>query len=500
MRRPRAWFTRQGSIAPSEDPGGARKPSISVMALMAIVATCGLTFWAARVVRDDLAPVHTWSRMLRDGEVDQRQEAAAALAAIEAPQVPIALPALSAAVLDPDARVATQAIQALGQASRVAGDPDLGRRAVEALAVGLGDARPQIRAWTALVLANSAAAQLGPEGASAWTDPLLAALGDPDENVRVAATRALARVPCGEAGLAALEAILASDASTRVRSEAALALGSSRTDFDRVTIALLHALGKDEAPVREACDSALFSMHVDPTRRRSAAIVPRLTEALADPDPRVRCHAVATLGEIGPAAESSVAPLVAMLHEPSSPETWRPSVNVPIRWQAASQAALALGRIAPETPRAKEATSALIALLREGKDEDARASAAEALADFGADLTTPAVPLLLDVLKATVGNPPPMPPAPSICFALGRIAPGSPLAVDAIKALTAALDSADSDTRLKAAEALGAFGPRASPSLPRLRALAGSGGEDHRVVEAAGSAVRRIDAASSVGP
>ncbi|WP_165245291.1 HEAT repeat domain-containing protein [Paludisphaera soli] len=477
MRFPRVRFTRRLRPPPAEDAGGARKPGFSVLVLMGVVATCGLTFWAVRVVRDSLAPVHGWSRMLRDGDVDQRLEAVAGLATIDGPHVPTALPALSAAVRDGNDRVAAMASQALTQASLAAlrsGDPASSRRAVEALAVALGDPRPEIRTWAALGIAGSGAGQLGAEGASAWTDPLIAALGDPDETVRLSAAKALGQVQCGGIGLAALEATLGSDASERVRVESARALGSCRTDFDRVTLVLIRALRTNHGEVRDACAGSLSLILEDPSRRRSEAIVPQLVEALSDAEPEVRCQAAAVLGEIGAAAEPGLPALVAMLNEPE-PERGTMSYGPGgwIRWEPVSNAARALGRIAPGTSSEEEAAAALLAALREEKSDLRRAAFAQGLAEFGPELGGPAVPILLEILREAAGRAKSGPPAPAVCLALGRLAPRSPLADDVLAALTSSLDSKDDDTRLAAAEALGAFGPRAKSALPRLRDLAG---------------------------
>jgi HEAT repeat protein len=59
----------------------------------------------------------------------------------------------------------------------------------------------------------------------------------------------------------------------------------------------------------------------------------------------------------------------------------------------------------------------------------------------------------------------------AIPSALGRIAPNSPVAPDAVAALVRALDSKNQSIRNGAVEALGQFGKDAAAAIPKLRAL-----------------------------
>jgi hypothetical protein len=119
-----------------------------------------------------------------------------------------------------------------------------------------------------------------------------------------------------------------------------------------------------------------------------------------------------------------------------------------------------------------------------------------ALARFGPDPAAPALPVLLDLLKETAGQD--GPPAPSVCLAIGRAAPATPRADEAVEALSAALDSSWEYTRAEAAAALVRFGPRARRALPRLRALEKTD-RTPSVRNAASSAARRIEGASDKG-
>ena len=85
-----------------------------------------------------------------------------------------------------------------------------------------------------------------------------------------------------------------------------------------------------------------------------------------------------------------------------------------------------------------------------------------------------------------------------ISDAIGRIAPKSASAADAIAILIRALDSRDEWVRRGAAEALGNFGEDAAPAMSKLRTLEHDPAKDVRV--AASAAVVAIEAASDESP
>jgi HEAT repeat protein len=494
-----------------------------VAALIAVVAICGALLWAGRLVRDRTDPVRPLAQQLRDGTAEQRLKAVRMLGnRFAGDPIPAAVPALTAAIGDEDEEVAATAAVNLGMAVPAAsegGDLTTSRAVVAALLASMKAPRPRIREAAAYGL-GAAGPGLGPLGADTTvtiTGALITALNDPfDEAGRVAAE---ALVKVGRAGPppAELVAALESNPSARVRAAAAGSLGEFRSGHDRTTIALLHALGKDGPGVREACDSALRRLHDRrdaKEERRSAAIVPALIEALDSREVMIRYHAAAILGEIGAGAGASVPALVRVLSEPPDPETVRTTKLDPGRWDPAGQAAVALGEIAPGTPQAGEVVAALVSIIRGPAPDRSRATAAgglhgealdwrramaiAALARFGPDQTAHAVPVLLDLLKETAGKD--GPPAPSVCLAIGQAAPGTPWADRAVEGLSAALDSSWEYTRAEAAAALGRFGPRASPALPRLLALE-KADRTPSVRKAAASAVRRIGGESDkAGP
>jgi HEAT repeat protein len=483
MRLPGVRFNLRRQVGPAGTPARSRR--VGVRTLMALVATCAAMFWAARIVFDTAAPVNRLAREVVDGAPDERLEAAQTLGGVSAGEAAVAVPALAAALQDDDERVVDAAARSLGQIGVTAARGD-GRAAVRALAVALTDSRPGVRVAAAVALGTAAAAS-APE-----VDALAVALGDRSVEVRSAAARALGAVGSShtlfppEALIAALEA----DPSDDVRAEAAAALGQFLTGRDAATLALLRALGADVPRVRAACDSALArlrSFRSFAKEGRTAAIVPALIEALANRERRVRYHAAAALGEIGPEAEAAVPALVAMLSEPIDPEMDATRDDPPY-WDLGGEAARALGGVAPGTPAAAQVIAALTEVIRRPGLARRRATAAEALARFGPEQLGHAVPMLLGVLRETVGEI--GPPAPSVCEALGRAAPGTLQADEAVAAMTAALDSKWEYTRSSAARALAGFGRRAAGALPRLRALAET---DPFVRTYASAAVRSIE-------
>ena len=321
------------------------------------------------------------------------------------------------------------------------------------------------------------------------TGALITALNDPSDEVRSDAATGLANA--GKAGPppGVLLAALDRDSSARVRAAAAQSLGEFRSGHDQSTVALFHALGKDEPEVRKACDSALDRLKVrrdTQEPRRSAAIVPALIVALKSHDPLVRYHAAAVLGEIGADAQPSIPALVGMLSE----APFRTNQTRPHRRPRRS------GEIAPAIPQAGEAVTALIAFFRATTSDLRRAQAAGALGRFPPELTAPALPVLLDVLKETVGRD--GLPAPTVCVAIGRAAPGTPWEAKAVEALSAALDSRWGFTRSEAASALARIGRRARSALPRLRALENTDPEP-AVRKVASLAAARIEGGDDQG-
>ncbi|OJW09066.1 MAG: hypothetical protein BGO49_07835 [Planctomycetales bacterium 71-10] len=498
---------------PTSPAEARRLPGLQT--ILTLAAACAALFWVARATRDALEPANYLVRMLRNGDAEQKIEAAKGLGEDEAGPAfrPKAAEALAAALADPDEEVAAGAAHSLAALIQAEADGDLARSWADALAAGLRDPRPEVRGATAAAFTFRVPPQAGRRSRIA-SDALAALVDDPIEDVRLVAIVALAASGTGEAGVRALVKVLESGASTADRSAAARALGGYPDHGDEATLALLRGLKSGRDEVVGACGSALATLRFRADGpRRSAALVPDLIAASADPDRAVRAHAATILGEIGPEAVAAVPALVAMLGEADDgPGKLVPG---PILAPPAALAAEALGRVAPGTPKEGEAAEALAAVFLEPRRSAERdVGAALALARFPGASGAAAVPRLLAILEGGIATAHAA-GSPTTSFdiddvharrrvasraaeALALLAPGTPRAPEVVAALVRALDSDAITLHAATAEALGRFGPLASPALPRLREMVKL--EDPGRRRAAREAVRRIETPSTDAP
>jgi HEAT repeat protein len=213
---------------------------------------------------------------LASPDAQDRQHAAEALGRI-GPTASEALPALCAAICDPEWTIRRAVIEAIGHISP-AGAPVL-----SALIAVLRDDKPQVRAAATIVLG-----QVGEPAVAA----LLIAVADADETVRREATDALTRIdPPPTAALPSLGAALRNNPDARVRRIAVnllLRIGLSAVGVYREFIM---ALRDSDHRVRATAAFALGGA--------STAVVPFLAESLRDPDGTVRRAAAHSLGRIG---------------------------------------------------------------------------------------------------------------------------------------------------------------------------------------------------------
>ena len=141
---------------------------------------------------------------------------------------------------------------------------------------------------------------------------LQSALDDERESVRVNATQTLGKIG-REAKQTSpdLRQLVAKDPSSRVRTEAALALGYIGADPESCILQLVAALEDSESTVRGSAVAGL-GLFGNPA-------LPALRQALAHRDKRVRLIAVTTLGGFGPHAEAAVPELTRVVEaEPDS--------------------------------------------------------------------------------------------------------------------------------------------------------------------------------------
>jgi HEAT repeat protein len=384
-----------------------------------LIVACGATFWAWRTVWESRNPVLAAARRLEAPDASRR------LAAI-------------------------QEITELGTTG--AGE------ALQPLIPTLSDRDPAVRRAAAQAIGNvgSATVKSGTESEAvhAAVQGLLTALKDPDPSVRIAATSAL-RVLAG----------MSSGASSRGSGTGAAAKSAaagptpSVIDPAAVNAALLELLADKDPEVRQAALVAVGSIASD----LSGEPPKGLFAAMNDESAANRAVAINTLSGFRRGLDSFIPPLLQRLES-----------DEPVVREACSRA---LGRIKPSALTSAVAP-ALIEGLRKG-DREVRLRTIPLVARISPDVGT-AVPVLIEVLQKE-----PMDsdhaaidgmslvttyrgPAQEAAAELGRIAPGSSAADQAIAALNEILRSGPAPRRASAADALGQFGTAAAVALPAL--------------------------------
>jgi HEAT repeat protein len=243
-------------------------------------------------------------------------------------------------------------------------------------------------------------------------------------------------------------------------------LAGYSTGLEALIPVLLRRMEQDEQPVREACRAALYRIRPSAL---SPAAVPALIAGLATRDAVARRRLVALLSGLSPDPRAAVPALIRVLQDPDESDEVSMEGRVSSYEGPAQQAAEALGRIAPGTPAAGEAISALAQVVRSGPPPR-RAAAAEALARFGPAAAS-TVPALIGFLRETLSAKEATDAGDAAATALGRIAPGIPEAPSAVTALTDALKSGSASTRGGALRALGSFGPAAATAIAPVREI-----------------------------
>jgi HEAT repeat protein len=397
---------------------------------------------------------------------------------------------------------------------------------IAAFASALGDRDDQVR-----LVALNALGRCGPLVSADPPSVLVAALEDRSSKVRAAAVKALAGFPCPlDPWLASLLRRLEHE-EREVRLACAVVFDRARPPaFSPAAIpALVAALGNRARIVRFSAARALVPHARDP---RAAVLISALVALLKEPidpdpdnqpfgafyinigcvrmltsvapgtasvgeavaglaeaaragDPSWRQVAIGALGDFGPAAEPAVPVLVQALRDALTREE-----KFAIEGQAAAGV---LAKIAPGTRSAGAVIAALTEVVR-SHHPTWRVWAAEDLGAFGA-AAEPAIPALIEALHdALAGEDARLSYGFAAARALGRIAPETSAADEALAALTGALES-DSEARLGAVSALPAFGSKAAGALPRLRAW--KNGSDDRLKWAATSALKAIEGAEA---
>ncbi|MHC5543404.1 HEAT repeat domain-containing protein, partial [Singulisphaera rosea] len=300
-------------------------------------------------------------------------------------------------------------------------------------------------------------------------DALAEMIVDGDAKVRLAAIESMRPGPEGPGVRIAPPQALAKglkDESAQNRTAAINGLLFCSAGLDPWLPLLFQLVEHDpEDSVRSQCYFAIDQAFKPPAI--TGAVVPYLRGCLASKNLEIQCLAAAILATMQTDSRSAIPELLRIVKE--SPDLAGIRFRGSYRsGDPALAAALALGKIAPETAKAPEVIAALTEVLRTGP-LTRQASAISALREFG-EAAEPAIPALITLIKE----------APPRRFydrknaaveALGSLAPETAWAEEAVAALTQILQSEADPTLGAAIESLSRFGPKAKPALSSLRHL-----------------------------
>jgi HEAT repeat protein len=449
-------------------------------------------------------------KALRDADARVRAAACAALGQIGAEAIASesggntvrdAVTALLYSLRDPEPGVRAAAANTLGYlmaSGKVVERVDLAS-VVATLIEGLSERDADYRLATLRAL--SAVALVSPGGPP---EELATALEDESPENRAAAVAAIVSFRRGlDPWIPRLFEIMEHDAPA-VREACERAMARIRTTaLSTESVPVLTAVLRSENPRARAVTCSLLMQFGSDAR----AAVPELIAtarhkqerpaqgAPSDPDPpNVNNLAIQALGRIAPQTESATEAIIALrdILRVEDRSTWNTAVYALEQFGHSAElavpelirglhkatagedtmidgysAARALGKIAPGTPAAEQSIAALIEALAAGPPH-IRYAVALALGEFGA-ASARAIPDLIRMLKNSSESEPSN--ADGAAFALGRIAPGTPLSSEAVAALGDALQMKSSMTRYAAAFALRNFGRESVSATGKLRAL-----------------------------
>ncbi|MEW4488881.1 HEAT repeat domain-containing protein [Thalassoglobus sp. JC818] len=410
-----------------------------VFFLVAIFSVCQTEL----VAQSDGPTVAELSETLQTGELEERRDAAYALAAL-GPDAEPALEALISGLSDKDQQVWTQSAMAIARIGPRA------ESAIPTLIENLDRYEDQVRYRAAWVLG-----QIG----SKAVEPLIATTRGYQDRARGAAADALGWIPdSASTSIPVLEALLSDNSATvRERTTVALArLGgvaekslAVALQNDREDVRMLAAQGLTTFPVTDpsAIEGLQKILSDENESTRAAAILalsgssldqdelrPLVFRYLADPSSQVRGNAVLALMKLEDEMDSVLGELTSML---SSEDI-----------QKRSSAAFAIGMLGST---AADTIPALIASLKtEGSDEEV----VRALSRIGIQAVEPILAAFEDPDQSRQ----------SLALALAGIGP------TAYPALVESLDSSEAYLRAAAARAIGNLEvtpPSAVPGLQR---------------------------------
>jgi HEAT repeat protein len=448
-------------------PAGSATASRSRFRTMIAVIFCaGVLWWTMQTVLTENHAAKHAIRAMRSWNAIERVGAIQELEVVGLGSSKIAIPPLIAALGDRDARVRAAAAAALGPIGGEAASSGIQTEAVRTTIIALLDAlkdpEPSVR--TAAV---NALVTLPVGGTSALVDPrkvtavLVERLRDPDSQTRLSAIQIMAALGNSAEGDPPQELFAAlHDESASIRALAVITLTSFPQNFDPLIPSFLQMMENDERAVRAACASGLVGMN--PPSSYTKAVIPELITALGRPDGWVQGVACSLLWKLGPEARAAIPALIVIAREtPSRAAGSKPPFGSPY-----IPAIVALAQIAPDTESARQVVLVLTELVRV-EPPDRASQAVEALGGFGPAAGS-AVPELIRALPGRMPMRAMLPRTFLVAEALGRIAPGTKSAGEAMTALVGLLQSGDSETRRAAGDALGGFGPAAESAIPDL--------------------------------
>ena len=302
-----------------------------------------------------------------------------------------------------------------------------------------------------------------------------------DPRVRVFARDALVEI--GAPAVPGLMAVMKADDSF-VRWLAIMGLGQIGPDASPAVGALVELLSGDNGLTSLSAGQALAKI--------GPAAVPKLLEAITQPQKRAVGYATRALGEIGPPAIHALVEVVS--DRQRDPEVRRRVIRALGSIGPAARVALpTLLRIQaeqkPEFTRAVENAlaqieptekriSALITSLT-GDDRSARANAASVLAVIGLPAkkaVSPTVRVVSRMLQEPIDHPRSSTTIDMLATFFGKVGPE---ATEAVPILTKLLKHKDFFLRVSAAQALGHIGPGARRAIPSLAETAKSDRNEH---------------------
>ncbi len=298
----------------------------------------------------------------------------------------MAIPALVSGLGDPDAGVRAAAAMGLVSVIQAAGSGESTRDevsdAVRALIGAIKEPQPAVRAevaqalWMAVLTSTGSVVVID---RAQVLGALIDATGDPDAGVRLSALRGLGAIGPGVSAdpppilIAAIE-----DPSDQIRAAATYAIVNYRRGLFRLIPALARSM-ESAGPEVRARYVEIFGAIRPP--KFTAEVVPAVITALDSRDAEVRFLAAVSLANFKKDAQVAIPVLIKCLGDrrdtrPAVQESAQPTSSDPV--VAATET---LGQVAPPSEKAGEAIAALAKVLESGSSRQ-RVAAATALGLF----------------------------------------------------------------------------------------------------------------------